>query len=331
MATHIHILPRVEMTWAEFLQETPPGSIALDGFVKDSAKFHAPTYHCNFDHHCRCVREVTMSTTRQVLFAVKGGLIKNAPSDLHIYMNDVDQDASPAAFLLVDHELIDDTNSNPILSRLIEITDRLDVTGGAFPMHLPVELVEKHNWVFQPYTQARKSGVIAKADESIMQEILQSIFERIRKLLAGEAGRLPLDTRHEVLHESPWGYKLIHEIGGNDARYFLFQQGLNAFVSLVAASEGRYVYSIGRRSRYIPFPVPKLLAHLNRIEPIAHLDGIRSVWGGSDIIGGSPRLNGSRLAPMELAQIIDKKLKQLSMKRTRYGELLYPGLAKLNS
>jgi hypothetical protein len=88
------------------------------------------------------------------------------------------------------------------------------------------------------------------------------------------------------MHQSP---KIIKEIGGNDARYHLFSQGMDAFIAHVATRpDGRNVFSIGRRSRYIPFPIPNLYAHYNQLEGFENGDG----WGGSDIIGGSSRHRG---------------------------------------
>lgn len=297
MQITLHVLPRETMTWEEFLAQTPSGSIALDGMVSGGPRFDQSTYHINFDHHDGVVREATMCTSRQVFFAIKNGAITHAPvAELHLWMNDPDQDASLAAWLLANHSRLDGTKSIPVLNRLIELTDRLDVTGGAFPMDLRDELVQQHNWVFQPYSESRKNGSLAVADAAAMREILEGVFARLDKFVAGEPGLLPLDTRHEILHESRHGYKMIAETGGNDARYYLFCHGLDAYISLVTRIPAGFVYSIGRRSRYVRFPVVEIYNFLNQLEP---------GWGGSDIVGGSPRSTGSRFSPAELATLVD--------------------------
>ena len=67
---------------------------------------------------------------------------------------------------------------------------------------------------------------------------------------------------------------------------------MDAFISLVATrADGKKVYSIGRRSRYVQFPVTKLYEIFNEAEGLDPRTG----WGGSDIIGGSPRALGSYL------------------------------------
>jgi hypothetical protein len=39
-------------------------------------------------------------------------------------------------------------------------------------------------------------------------------------------------------------------------------------------------------------------------------DKTNDIWGGSNIIGGSPRVNGSRLSPKEVETIINEFLKK---------------------
>lgn len=73
MTMTLQVRPRQTMTWAQFLSETPERSIALDGAVSGGPAWDEKTLHVNFDHHDGVVREATMSTAMQVLFAIKGG------------------------------------------------------------------------------------------------------------------------------------------------------------------------------------------------------------------------------------------------------------------
>jgi hypothetical protein len=127
--------------------------------------------------------------------------------------------------------------------------------------------------------------------------------------IMGTGGELELDTRHEILFQSKVmpGFKVINELGGNSARYYLFSHGsMDAFISVVAKRpDGKFVYSIGRKSRYIPFPVQEFFVLLNDKEGLTRENG----WGGSDIIGGSSRSLGSSLEPGEVFDIIENHLK----------------------
>lgn len=304
----IHILPRQSLSWETFLKTTPHNSIALDGVVLGGPQYDPLTGHINFDHHDNVMREATMSTAMQVYFALKGGLIQALTTkgvvDGHIYINDTDQDTSFAVWLLLNYKKFEGVHSIPHINRLLAITDRWDITGGSFPMNLDDQVIRQHNWVFEPYTALRKSGDLAHASSQVLQDNLDAVLGRLNLYLMGQAGEKALDTRHQILYDNP-RFKIVDEIGGNEARYTLFSQGMNAFISLVARRpDGRFVYSIGRRSQYIPFPVQQLYDDFNAAEGLTPETG----WGGSSIIGGSSRHMGSSLTWEQLRDITLQRL-----------------------
>ena len=172
-------------------------------------------------------------------------------------------------------------------------------------MNLDDQIVRQHNWVFKPYTNLRKSGALAHANEQVMLDNLEAVMGRLTRFMMGQAEEVDLDTRHTILHDSP-GFKIVDEIGGNEARYYLFSKGMNAFVSLVARRpDGRFVYSVGRRSQYIRFPVEKLYDDFNTAENFTRESG----WNGSTIIGGASRMNGSGLTWEQIRDITNNRLK----------------------
>ena len=82
---------------------------------------------------------------------------------------------------------------------------------------------------------------------------------------------------------------------------------MDAFISLVGErDDGKKVWSIGRRSRYIPFPVNELYNLFNKAENLSEEDG----WNGSDNIGGSSRIHGSKLDYKQLSEITDNYLSE---------------------
>lgn len=306
----LQVLPRQSMTWQEFLKTTPQRSIALDGVVQGGPNYDQKTQHINFDHHDGVVREATMSTAMQVYFAIKGGLMEaltvNGKVDAAMYINDTDQDTALAVWHLLHYKLFEGTKSIPAMSRLLALDDRWDITGGAFPMNLDDQLVRQHTWVFQPYANLRRSGALSQATEDILLDNLEAVLGRLNRFMMGQAEEVELDTRHEILYDSPQ-YKIVDEIGGNEARYYLFSKGMNAFVSLVARRiDGRFVYTIGRRSRYIQFPVDLLYDDFNAVEGFDRNNG----WNGSDIIGGSSRTNGSGLPWEQIRDIVNHRINQ---------------------
>jgi hypothetical protein len=55
------------------------------------------------------------------------------------------------------------------------------------------------------------------------------------------------------------------------------------------------------------FPVERIYDALNESEGLTSQD---DCWGGSTIIGGSPRKTGSRLRPKEVQEVINRCIKQ---------------------
>lgn len=305
----ILIRPRVSMSWSSFCETTPPKSIALDGFVTDGPNWDEKSLRANFDHHSGVVREATMSTAMQVIFAIKGGLMDRLGGTAHVWINDPDQDTCLATWLLKNHHLFDGVQSHPQINRLLTLNDRLDITGGAYPMRLDDEVLAMHAWVFEPYSELRTSSALATADAAVMRNCVDAVHARLNAVLMGQAGRREIREDVTVLHDSPNGYKIVDETGGNEARYVLFSKGMNAFVSLVATRpDGRKVYSIGRRSRYIDFPILTFYDVLNAAEPERLADPGWGGWGGSDIIGGSSREHGSALRWEDIRDILDAHL-----------------------
>jgi hypothetical protein len=305
--------PRKSLSWEEFLKLDTGPSVSLDGYCHDAPNYSEATKHVNFDHHHGVVREATMSTAEQVYMAIKGGLYESFKKDAvpfaNVYINDCDQDTCLAIFILENYKFFEGASSIPHFNRLLNIDSKFDITGGAYPVNLRDELLEKHAWVFEPYTNIRKSGELATASAEVMMNCVEAVCARIHKFILGEAERIEMDTRHEILRTSSYlkGFFLVKETGGNSARYHLFSKGMNAFISVVAQkSDGKYVYSIGRKSRYIPFPIQEFFVLLNNKEGLTRQNG----WGGSDIIGGSSRELGSSLNPDEVFDLIEEYLQK---------------------
>jgi hypothetical protein len=305
----IRILPRMSMTRDEFLQSAPGNSIALDGIVLGGPWFEPATNHINFDHHDCVVREATMSTAKQVYFAIKGGLMDrlNATGNpIFIYINDTDQDTALAVWLLKNYKKFEGVQSIPTINRLLELNDRLDITGGAFPMNLDLELVGQHNWVFGPYTALRKAGMLREASEEILQDNLDAVMARLDQFVMNRSGNLPLDTRHKILYDSP-EFKIVDEIGGNEARYHLFSKGMSAYISVINHRPNKRLdYTVGKRSRFDMFPVTSLYDDFNAVENRNRRTG----FNGSDIIGGSNREHGTDLGWEQIRDITIARLKK---------------------
>lgn len=120
--------------------------------------------------------------------------------------------------------------------------------------------------------------------------------------ITGKAKTIELDTRFMIVGGGT-GWTMVNEIGQN-ARVGVYDAGIVAFVSVRERTDGKWNYVLGRSSQFVPFPIPKLLRALNNVEGVAEGD----IWGGSDIIAGSPRISGSKLSPDEVTKVIQRYL-----------------------
>jgi hypothetical protein len=285
------------LSWDEFVSIKPPFSIALDGYVNESARFDERGPHANFDHHANVDRLATHSTCGQVLLAIRQGLVESFP-EMNIFVNDCDEDVCTAWFLLNNSFLVSST-INPLLNKLVHLEDVLDSTGGAYCLPKDLPVLRTLNWIYEPYRLLRASGEIQKKDEAQYRNVIENVEYRIMLFLNGKAKEKWLDTEYEILAKVKNVF-FVKEVGVN-ARVAMFSDGIRTYVSMGASydsKESKRVV-IGKMSPYIKFDVYKLYRELNKIDG-SFLDS----WGGSNIIGGSPRVAGTKLTMQEIIDVI---------------------------
>lgn len=303
----LHIEPRVSKTWDAFCEENPPFSIALDGYVDGPPSFSRAGPHANFDHHAKVDRLATRSTCMQVYMALTMGLFDTFTQDdkpfARLFVNDPDQDTCLAVWTLRNPELCRDLEVTDPIARLLLAEDILDCTAGAYPVQAGRPQMQRIAWIFDPYTDARLAGELARMGADRMREIIKEVGDRITAYVGGRGGSVELDTRYERIGGGP-GWQLIVEHGMH-ARTALFTEHVRAFISVRENRDGTWTYVLGKMSPFVRFPVDELYALLNEAE--GRSEGAPG-WGGSNIVGGSPREGGSRLSPQEVERIVNDRL-----------------------
>ena len=310
----LFVTPRRVIRWDDFEARAPEFSVALDGIVFGPPEFDPSGPRVNFNHHEGVDRLATGSTTEQVLIALKMGLMDTfsaggAPH-LRIFVNDADQDVCTAVWLLKNHTRVSAEKSEWRINRLVRNVDLLDRTAGAFPIDPESEFAQELVWIYRPYNEARRSGRLFSMDGKELADIIDVVGERIDRHIDGHGERIKLDTEFNGPEGEGNGWTLVEEVG-YDARAAVYHSGVKAFIAFREQSPGDkkagvFRYSIGKISPFISFPISDLYDELNRAEGISP-DSLDR-WGGSDIIGGSPRARGSRLEPSEVERIINNYL-----------------------
>ena len=299
--------PGVVLSWDEFTQTKPPYSIALDGYVNSVSELDFNGPYLNFDHHSGVRRLITRSTCSQVYLAIVLGLFKLFQKDnqphANIYVNDCDQDVCLSYWLLKNPGRILGLEAQDNIARLIIGEDFLDATAGSFPIDLTRDTMQQSFWIFEPYTTARNSGELINYSSSQMVELIMRVYERISQYAEGKAQKIEMDARYEIVGGGK-EWTLAKEIGAY-ARAQLYQEGVQSLITFRENQDGTYTYSIGKISGFINFPIPEFYNVLNQAE---NLIDPNSQWGGSTIIGGSPRRSGSKLKPEKLENIVNDYL-----------------------
>ncbi len=305
----VYLEPRVVIKWEDFIQTKPRFSIALDGYVKGPPRFLIRGPYANFNHHEGVARIATRSTCAQVYYYIRLGLLdtfqKSGRPHARVYINDVDQDACLSCWLLKNSGKLEGLRFDNLLVQMILFEDILDASAGAYPVHPENPQIHRQAWVYEPYTRARADGSIYGMSKKAMQEVLHAVCDRIDAAIEGRARKIELDTRYEKIGGGP-GWQMIYEEGPY-ARTKLFSQKIRAYVALVESRKDRYAYTIGKMSPFVMFPVERIYDALNKVEGLFSQE---NCWGGSAIIGGSPRKTGSRLRPEEVQKVINDCIRQ---------------------
>jgi hypothetical protein len=304
---YLVVEPGVVLSWDEFTQTKPPYSIALDGYVNSVSELEFNGPYLNLDHHSGVRRLITRSTCSQVYLAIVLGLFKLFQKDnqphANVYVNDCDQDVCLSYWLLKNPDKIMNLKAQDNIARLIIGEDFLDATAGSFPIDLTRDIMQQSFWIFEPYTIARNNGELKNYTSSQILALIQSVYDRIDLYTEGKAQKIEMDFRHKIVGGGK-GWVLAEEIGAY-ARAQLYQEGIQALITFRDNQDGTYTYSIGKISVFINFPIQELYNVLNHAE---NLTDSNNQWGGSTIIGGSPRISGSKLKPEELENIVNHYL-----------------------
>jgi len=288
----------------------PPFSVALDGYV-NAPPFIVPSWeggpYANFDHHTGVERLATLSTSQQVLRAIRQGFVGafSEAGDYKptAYVNDCDQDVALSWYLLShgpDIAAQKTLKRGSPIRRLVDVAGDLDVTAGAYPYPARMKIVKELSWIFRPFTEARAGGLTRDAEEQ--RYIIGQCCGRIGLHLVGQGSEVELDTRYEILGGGTT-WKLFQEVGA-EGRIGAFRDGIDAYVIYKGQRpSGAIDCALGRISEFTNFNVKGAVRDLNEAEG---LTDPANRWGCDDagIVGGSPRLTGSMLSLGTIAAII---------------------------
>jgi hypothetical protein len=252
------------------LDELPPKSIALDGYVRGPA-IDTASQRYSFDHHDHCIRHVTSATCVQVLDAL---LVGFDPTGFHVYVNDVDADTVLSVYLLQQPARAQDLKTRT----LVDAVGKIDAHGPAYPLPPEIAAVtdEYLEHVLAPERQLRRSGQYGKAD---LRELLAECLQRTEEFLAGKL--VPASPRKAAPYRILFSKDDMALLEGDREMMGLaYRDGWNKVVAMLPAKEGSHAFTVAKKSEFVDWDVPGVLAALSAVEP---------GWGGGSTVGGAPR------------------------------------------
>ena len=172
--------------------------------------------------------------------------------------------------------------------RLIHAVDELDTTAGASLQPPRESVMSDLAWIFEPYRRARTQGALDGATQPSTKRssmLSDSVFAITWRKSANPVRSINGTSRLAAVPAGQWWREL-----GAQSRTAMVADGIRAFVSVRSLFNGGWSYTIGRVSPFVSFDIPAILHALNGAE-----ESWRGTWGGGNLVGGSPRVHGSRL------------------------------------
>lgn len=275
----------------------PANSIALDGAVQ-APRLDPANRRYSFDHHDGCTRFATLATCQQVALAIRMGLVVDGETE--VFVNDLDADTMVSLWLLEHPDRVND----PKVVELVEQVGRMDAhfMGPAHPLHFM--LMPPRGSV---QTEEMLSGFLTTLDKWYDG----SLELPPRRTQPGKAFGWRPETGWVDIGEVTDGFQSVY-----DAGYL-------AGVVYSPAPEDSMLYTVGRRSDFVPLAVGP--SHVNRqadaasyrndtiLGQLAQAEIEKNPaqehgtnWGGASTVGGSCRNTGnvaSRLTPEEVLAV----------------------------
>jgi hypothetical protein len=274
----------------------PDWSVALDGYVHGPSRWDESNRHVTFDHHDNCDRYATRATCEQVALAVQAGLLdtweRAGCRTAMAWINDPDPDVALSVWLLRHPEHV----SNRDVAALIRCEGAIDTSGGCL-VPGEAEPFELLGWVVEPWLRWRqgldgRNGIAA---------VVEAVGERLDRFAAGRGEKARLDEAFEVLARHGRIAAVTEHTPLARCRYAA--AGISTFVAVRQRLEAHLRdVTVGRVSPWEGPDLARAWDVLNDAEGIP--PGSKDRWGGSDMIGGSPRSRGTGLDLDDVMSII---------------------------
>jgi len=286
--------PGETFTFERFCEEVDGPAVAVDGLASGPPAWSEEGPHASLNHHEGPPRLFSRATCGQARLAVAHGfwdeMTRDGAPGADVHVNDADPDVCLTVYVLAHPERLDDL----VVERLVAAEDIIDTTGAFWcPRWVDDAYLGELAWVFGPYLQARETGL--PVDAAGLCALIGEVTGRIGAHADGKGGRSRVWGDFDVKARRGDAVAVVEH--GPYARMALRRAGFNVIVAERSSGGIRHI-TLAKAS---PFRGPDLVACYQRLNDI---DGAAAgdPWGGSDLVGGSPRGRGTTLS---LAHILE--------------------------
>jgi CAAX prenyl protease-like protein len=293
---------------ASSARKYPSGTIFLDGAAQGEPFLDHERQVYNLDHHEGCIRAFTLSTCEQaIVILLKGVDLRNR--EWTIYANGPDLDTILAIWVLLNHPRIKENEAvRKTIIPLLRLEGTIDSLGlefkdlCGFPPDLYEKTIKKIDDLRFNELTIKKEGhweeidfleytadILRKIDQMVYQPIDFENFKEVEELARVEI----TDNRIAIVCRADIG---IYEV----EQYLIKLYGNR--LGLVILQKEPNIYSLRQIDLFLSGDLTKVYEKLNFLDPAVNGRRPDNHWGGSADIGGSPRITGTRLTPLEIAK-----------------------------
>lgn len=286
------------------------GSIFLDGAAQGSPFLMPDRGIYNLDHHEGCIRAFTLATCEQAMVLLRKRLDLRR-REWTIYANGADLDTVLAIWVLLNHLRM--MHENPELAAEILPLIRLEGVIDALGVELqdlcalsPELMAKARSQMDELLTAERRYRSRPRSERPDLGIYMAQQLRRIDRmvypaeLLSEPRAAIDELARAEV---APGSIALACR---SDLGVYEVEEELRRLhgdrLGLFALLTGDGCYTLRQVDPTLPKGLKPIYDQLNLVDPGSGGCAAPDRWGGSEDIGGSPRLAGSRMTPQQLVE-----------------------------
>jgi hypothetical protein len=314
---NVHIIVKRDITVTpNQLKKYKNRTIFIDGAYKGAPFVNNEKFQYNLDHHEGVIRYFTLSSCEQAMIMVMKGLTLEE-GQWDIYLNEPDFDAVLAVWILCNYNelLKDEDNILQKAIRLTRVEGIIDVHGftmGSFTGYAPTTYESQKIIIEKLLEQEKNLKSSGKWNNIDFLKYTMLMLGKIDIVVYGQNKDRNKDfniTEHSKMKMLNSKYLIICE---SDAGIYAVEEFLKSKyqgkvgIIILRSNYDPTKYTLRLSNEFISPDLTPLYKALNKADKNVSPFDEANKWGGSEIIGGSPRVKGSGLSIDEIESISKK-------------------------